>query len=64
MSPRTSALAVCLYASALLAGLKLLGVTALTWSMVLFPLWGLGIGILLLTALMALIIRRISTWLS
>ena len=60
MSPRTSILALCVYATLLLAGLKWLGVTTLTWTMVFFPLWGLGIGLTLILALVAIIIGAIT----
>ena len=63
MSPRTSIIALCLYATALLGGLKLLGAATLTWPMVLFPIWGLGIGLILILTLVALIIGATAKWL-
>ena len=58
--PATSMLALVLYTVCLLAGLKALGITTLTWAMVLFPLWGLGIGLVLVVSIVVFIIGALT----
>jgi hypothetical protein len=53
-----SILAYIFYTIVVLAGLKFLGAN-LTWTMVLFPLWGLGVVLVLLFTVVSIVIGAI-----